>query len=159
MTPDRPAHVDNPGEVGRRLRDARAHAGLSLRALAYPGCSASYLSKIEHGKRRPSLQVLLELAQRLSVPLEYLAWGDETRVADRTASTASAAELPLLVVDAYRRAAREARTPEQRAWFLAGIAQLAALAGDASLASAALSDALAEVGDASASAAGAPQAA
>src|SRR5436309_1370031 len=70
-------HVDDPAAVGRRLRAAREQAGISQRALAFPGCSPAYLSRIEAGDRTPSLQVLRELARRLGVTEEQLAYGIE----------------------------------------------------------------------------------
>ncbi len=59
------SHVDDPHAVGRRLLEARLAAGLSQRALAFPGCSAAYISRLEAGERVPSLQLLRKLAQRL----------------------------------------------------------------------------------------------
>ncbi|MGH3079080.1 MAG: helix-turn-helix domain-containing protein [Gaiellaceae bacterium] len=76
-TRERIPHVDDPVSVGRRLRAAREAAGLSQRELAFPGCSAAYISRIERGERVPSLQVLRELAQRCVVSEEHLAWGHE----------------------------------------------------------------------------------
>src|SRR2546423_14283704 len=74
-------HVDDPAAVGRRLREAREQAGISQRALAFPGCSPAYLSRIEAGDRTPSLQVLRELSRRLGVTEEYLAYGTEAQPA------------------------------------------------------------------------------
>jgi transcriptional regulator with XRE-family HTH domain len=68
-------HVDNPADVGRRLREARVAAGISQTALAFPGCTAGYLSRIEAGQRIPSLQVIRELATRLGVDESWLACG------------------------------------------------------------------------------------
>jgi transcriptional regulator with XRE-family HTH domain len=70
-------HVDDPLAAGRRLVSARESKGLSQRDLAFPGCSAAYISRIERGERVPSLQVLRELARRCGVSEAYLAWGDE----------------------------------------------------------------------------------
>jgi len=72
---ERIPHVDDPLAAGKRLAKARADAGLSQRALAFPGCSAAYISRIERGERIPSLQVLRELAERCGVSEAYLAWG------------------------------------------------------------------------------------
>jgi transcriptional regulator with XRE-family HTH domain len=77
---ERIPHVDDPAAVGRRLSDARARAGLSQRALAFPGCSAAYVSRIERGERIPSLQVLRELASRCGVSEAFLAWGRDKRM-------------------------------------------------------------------------------
>lgn len=70
-------HVDSPAEVGTRLRDARESAGLSQRAISYPGCSATYISRIESGERVPSLQVIHELARLLGVSAQWLANGTD----------------------------------------------------------------------------------
>jgi transcriptional regulator with XRE-family HTH domain len=69
--------VDDSVAVGERLRTARETAGLSQRELAFPGCSAAYISRIERGERVPSLQVLRELSSRCDVSETYLAWGRE----------------------------------------------------------------------------------
>lgn len=68
-------HIDSPGAVGLRLQRARKDAGLSQRQLAFPGCTAAYISRIESGDRSPSLQMLTELAQRLNVRRDWLAMG------------------------------------------------------------------------------------
>ncbi len=68
-------HVDSPEGVGRRLKEARLAAGLSQRELAFQGCTAVYICRIEGGDRVPSLQVLRELARRLGIDEDYLATG------------------------------------------------------------------------------------
>src|SRR6266550_8186380 len=70
-------HVDNPVEVGRRLREARERSGISQRQLSFPGCSPAYISRVESGQRIPSLQLLRELGRRLAVSADYLATGEE----------------------------------------------------------------------------------
>src|SRR6186997_3244110 len=70
-------HVDDPVEVGRRLREARERAGLSQRQLSFAGCSPAYISRIESGDRIPSLQLLRELGRRLWETEDYLATGAE----------------------------------------------------------------------------------
>ncbi len=77
---ERIPHVDDPEAVGKRLFDAREGAGLSQRELAFPGCSAAYISRIERGERIPSLQVLRELASRCGVGETFLAWGRKERL-------------------------------------------------------------------------------
>jgi tetratricopeptide (TPR) repeat protein len=73
-------HVDDPKEVGKRLRAARKAAGLSQRQLSFPGCSPAYISRIEAGERIPSLQLLRELGERTGVTEDYLATGSRARV-------------------------------------------------------------------------------
>ena len=63
--------------VGHRLHDAREAAGISQRELAFPGCSAAYISRIERGERIPSLQVMRELARRIGISESVLAVGHE----------------------------------------------------------------------------------
>ena len=76
MPRQKSTHVDSPEAVGRRLREARERSGLLQRDLAFPGCSAAYISRIEAGKRIPSLQLLRELGKTLGVTADYLASGD-----------------------------------------------------------------------------------
>jgi len=73
----RTPHYDDPAAVGRRVYEAREAAGLSQRELAFPGCSAAYISRIERGERVPSLQVMRELARRTGVTEDQLAFGRE----------------------------------------------------------------------------------
>lgn len=77
---ERIPHVDDPLAVGKRLVQARESRGLSQRDLAFPGCSAAYISRIERGERVPSLQVLRELAARCDVSEAHLAWGKKSRL-------------------------------------------------------------------------------
>jgi transcriptional regulator with XRE-family HTH domain len=73
----RTPHYDDPVAVGLRLREAREAAGISQRELAFPGCSAAYISRIERGERIPSLQVMRELARRTGISESALAYGRE----------------------------------------------------------------------------------
>src|SRR6058998_222309 len=75
-------HIDNPRDVGRRLREARDRAGLSQRQLSFPGCTAAYISRLEAGARVPSLQMINQLALRLDVSGQWLATGVEATEAD-----------------------------------------------------------------------------
>ena len=73
----RTPHYDDPVAVGQRLHAARESAGISQRELAFPGCSAAYISRIERGERIPSLQVMRELARRIGISEAVLAYGRE----------------------------------------------------------------------------------
>ena len=73
----RTPHYDDPVAVGARLHAAREAAGISQRELAFPGCSAAYISRIERGERIPSLQVMRELARRVGISEAELAYGRE----------------------------------------------------------------------------------
>src|SRR6058998_2651628 len=59
--------------LGDYLREQRRHARLSLRQLAeQAGVSNPYLSQIERGLRRPSAEVLQQLAKALRISAEQL---------------------------------------------------------------------------------------
>jgi transcriptional regulator with XRE-family HTH domain len=67
------AIADVIAEVGPRLRRIRTQRGVTLTALAAEtGISKSTLSRLESGQRRPSLELLLPLAQAHQVPLDEL---------------------------------------------------------------------------------------
>jgi transcriptional regulator with XRE-family HTH domain len=65
-------------EVGPRLRRLRTRRGVTLTQLAAEtGISKSTLSRLESGQRKPSLELLLPLAQAHQVPLEELVGAPE----------------------------------------------------------------------------------
>ncbi|MEO1062678.1 MAG: helix-turn-helix transcriptional regulator [Actinomycetota bacterium] len=60
-------------ELGEFIRDRRTQAELSLRRLSeLSGISNPYLSQIERGLRRPSAEILQQLATALSISAESL---------------------------------------------------------------------------------------
>lgn len=60
-------------QVGPRLRRVRQERGSTLRELAEAtGISVSTLSRLESGKRKPSLELLLPIARAHQVPLDEL---------------------------------------------------------------------------------------
>jgi transcriptional regulator with XRE-family HTH domain len=60
-------------EVGPRLKRVRTQRGVTLTALAAAtGISKSTLSRLEAGQRKPSLELLLPIAQAHEVPLDEL---------------------------------------------------------------------------------------
>ncbi len=64
---------DTVGTLGDYLREQRVAAGVSLRQLAQQtGVSNPYLSQIERGLRRPSAEVLQQLAKALRISAETL---------------------------------------------------------------------------------------
>jgi transcriptional regulator with XRE-family HTH domain len=66
------------GRVGPRLRQVRAERALTLVAVAQQtGISTSTLSRLENGQRRPSLELLLPLAQVYRVPIDDLVGAPE----------------------------------------------------------------------------------
>jgi transcriptional regulator with XRE-family HTH domain len=65
-------------QVGPRLQRLRKQRGITLTSLsAATGISKSTLSRLETGQRRPSLEVLLPLAQAYRVPLDDLVGAPE----------------------------------------------------------------------------------
>jgi len=65
-------------DIGQFIRDLRSNARISLRELAdRAGVSNPYLSQIERGLRRPSAEVLAQIADalRVSTALMYLRAG------------------------------------------------------------------------------------
>lgn len=73
-----PHPSDLPRDIGVFIRDLRHGARISLRELAErAGVSNPYLSQIERGLRKPSAEVLAQIAGalRVSTPLMYLRAG------------------------------------------------------------------------------------
>jgi transcriptional regulator with XRE-family HTH domain len=69
---------DLPQDIGGFIRDLRQTAQISLRQLAdKAGVSNPYLSQIERGLRKPSAEVLQQIASalRVSTPAMYLRAG------------------------------------------------------------------------------------
>jgi len=65
-------------EVGPRLKRLRTHRGVTLTELAAKtGISKSTLSRLESGQRKPSLELLLPIAQAHRVPLDELVGAPE----------------------------------------------------------------------------------
>ncbi|SDT75765.1 Helix-turn-helix [Actinoplanes derwentensis] len=72
------APKDLPEDIGTFIRDLRQTAKISLRQLAdKAGVSNPYLSQIERGLRKPSAEVLAQIASalRVSTPAMYLRAG------------------------------------------------------------------------------------
>jgi transcriptional regulator with XRE-family HTH domain len=73
-----PNPAELPHDLGEFIRDLRRSARFSLRELAEKaGVSNPYLSQIERGLRKPSAEVLAQIANalRVSTPLMYLRAG------------------------------------------------------------------------------------
>ena len=105
---------------------------MSQRGLAFPGCSAAYISRIEAGERVASPQVLDELARRLRVNYAYLIGAsdvlaasvlDDAEIALRLDEMDEAARL-------FQRALDDARENRERARALEGLGQVAFRRGD-----------------------------
>ena len=63
--------------VGERIRKRRRELGLSQRDIASEGVSFPYISRIENGKRKPSMKALRLLAARLGVSTHWLETGEQ----------------------------------------------------------------------------------
>ena len=73
-----PAIAAALADVGPRLKRLRTERGITLTALAEAtGISKSTLSRLEAGQRRPSLELLLPIAQAHRVPLDELVGAPE----------------------------------------------------------------------------------
>jgi tetratricopeptide (TPR) repeat protein len=120
-------HVDDPRAVGQRIRAAREEAGLSQRQLAFTGCTAAYISRIEAGARVPSLQLIHEFARRLRVSPEFLATGVENFNVDENVLVDAEVALRLGDVEEAERVFRAHLTPHDpaRPAALAGLGQIA----------------------------------
>ena len=120
-------HIDSPREVGIRLKEARERAGVSQRRLAFPGCTAAYISRIEAGARVPSLQMINELAGRLDVSGQWLATGVESTAVESSELVEAEVALRLGELDEAERLFRARLTPGDpaRGAALAGLGQIA----------------------------------
>jgi transcriptional regulator with XRE-family HTH domain len=78
MPSPRPEIVDALEQVGPRLRQMRQQREITLAGLsASTGISKSTLSRLEQGQRRPTLELLLALAEAYGVPLDDLVGAPE----------------------------------------------------------------------------------
>jgi transcriptional regulator with XRE-family HTH domain len=131
--------MDAAGEetVGQRLRRLRLERGMSQRDLAGPGVTFAYVSRIENGTRKPSLDVLRLLARKLRVPLEYLETGAKVPEAAERELRLSDAELELRLgrdldraAEVFQAEAKRGDEPALEARARAGLGQLAARRSD-----------------------------
>ena len=119
---------DLPHNIGDFIRDLRRSAKISLRQLAdQAGVSNPYLSQIERGLRKPSAEVLQQLATalRVSTPLMYLraglldakeGQGVPTVIAADTELTVAQKQSLIQIYETFRREnARAAATDEPAA--------------------------------------------
>lgn len=64
-------------EIGNRIAQRRIHAGIKQTNLAETvGISNNYISSIERGKERPSLEILVSICNALHVTPDYLLMGN-----------------------------------------------------------------------------------
>ncbi len=115
-TPDGLAPAAAVRELGAYIRDQRKSAQISLRQLArLAGVSNPYLSQIERGLRKPSAEILQQIAKALRISAEalYVQAGIlEERVVDTDVVAAIRADASLAerqkqvlldIYDAFRR--------------------------------------------------------
>ena len=144
-------HVDDPASCGLRLKDARERAGISQRRLAFPGCTAAYISRIEAGERIPSLQLLRELGRRLGVSADWLATGSDAALPESERLLEAEVALRLDDLDRaralYEEALDQAMLARDRAGAIAGLGQIAFRSGDPKQSVALLEEALELYGD------------
>jgi tetratricopeptide (TPR) repeat protein len=144
-------YVEDPVALGARLREARRQAGMSQRALAFPGCTAVYICRIESGQRTPSLQVLRELAKRLGVREEFLLTGEATAPEEKDTLLEAEVALRLDQVELAEHLFTEALSYSPgdvaRGRALAGLAQIAFHEGDLDTVVEQLEDARSLLGD------------
>jgi tetratricopeptide (TPR) repeat protein len=86
----------DPAVLGARIKAARVAAGLTQPELAGPNASVGFLSRIESGQRRPNVELLDTLSDRLGVTLEFLVLGDGWEDAQRLELLLDHAELSLV---------------------------------------------------------------
>jgi tetratricopeptide (TPR) repeat protein len=120
-------HIDSPSQLGLRLREARERSGMSQRQLAFAGCTAAYISRLEAGARVPSLQMVNELAQRLGVSSQWLSTGVEATFAEPTDLLEAEVALRIGDIDEAERLYRARLQPGDpcRAAAIAGLGQIA----------------------------------
>jgi len=115
--------IDDGGllALGAFIRDQRRKARLSMRGLAeLAGVSNPYLSQIERGLRRPSADILQQLARALSISAEALyvhagilerRSGDVDVIGEILRDPSITPEQRASLVDAYRAFRAEAGSP------------------------------------------------
>jgi len=81
--------------VGGRVRRLRLEKGLTQSALSSPGLTAAQISRIESGKRQPSLRAIRRIARKLGVSLDYLETGSDLSVREELDLSLADAELRL----------------------------------------------------------------
>jgi len=85
--------------LGDRVRSLRVAAGLTQTELAGERCSKEYVSQIERGKTRPTVETIGWLAARLGVDASYLATGIASDVRNRVEAALARGEA---LNEAYR---------------------------------------------------------
>lgn len=72
--------VLNYGLIGKRVKEIRERKFMTQVELAeHCRTTAQYLSQIEHGKKQPSLQTLVGIAEALEISMDELLGGNQVR--------------------------------------------------------------------------------
>jgi transcriptional regulator with XRE-family HTH domain len=72
--------------LGKRIKERRQSSGLTQEDLAkITQITLQHISSIEQGKRTPSLNLLIKIAEQLKVSLDYLVLGKQTSIDTITA--------------------------------------------------------------------------
>ena len=102
----------NCGEetVGQRVRRLRVEKGLTQSALSSPGLTAAQISRIESGKRQPSLRAIRRIARKLGVSLDYLETGSDLSTREELDLSLSDAELRIRLDPNDRAVERDLRS-------------------------------------------------
>ena len=104
--------------MGLRIRDARLQLGMMLEEFAAMlELTPGYLANIERGKRSPSLNTLVEMAERMEVSIDYLVRGVQEEENGRNLVLRSDEELNSAYMDALEALLNEAAggsNPEAR---------------------------------------------
>ena len=75
MPENHPIERRNAETIGERIRRLREQKGLTQSALTGPGVTGAHVSRIEAGKREPSIKAIRRIARKLEVSPEYLETG------------------------------------------------------------------------------------
>ena len=106
---------DERESVGQRIRRLRRERGLSLRDLAGPGVSYTYLSRVEGGHRTPSVKAIRQIARKLGVAPEYVETGIELNTREELELALTDAELGVRLEPDRRNAEPQFRRIVERA--------------------------------------------
>jgi transcriptional regulator with XRE-family HTH domain len=96
--------------VGERVRRLRIEKGLTQSALSGPGLTDAQISRIESGKRQPSLRAIRRIARGLGVSLDYLETGAELSTREELDLSLADAELRFRLDPSDQAVERDLRT-------------------------------------------------
>jgi len=124
-----PAIPDVLAEVGPRLKRLRTRRSLTLTGVAaQTGISKSTLSRLESGQRKPSLELLLPLAQAYQVPLDELVGARNGRLVFPLTQQSNGLAVWKVVIPPERE--RELRTHDGYEWLYVLSGQMRLILGE-----------------------------